>query len=246
MSIRNALCAQWLNLNFLFDICRKEFQLYQKLKFPDDLNLSPSMQTNQLPPGIEMWVEPANLDSLASRNSRLKNLVRNGIPNRYRGTLWLVWSGAKYKLDLWNENYKELLRYYEGKNEIFGFLLPLSYFAIGINLSTGQPSRATYEIEKDLHRSFPDHPFFKTEAGIDALRRVLVAYSWRNPQIGYCQSMVYFQIFLRICRVLMNEHLAKNRTSLRLAYFCTSVKRKPFGSSVRFVKILWRTIILNR
>jgi len=46
------------------------------------------------------------------------------------------------------------------------------------------------QIEKDLPRTFPGHPFFAPDApGTHVLRRVLLAYSLHNPKIHYCQGM---------------------------------------------------------
>lgn len=51
----------------------------------------------------------------------------------------------------------------------------------------GRTSTSTEDIEKDLHRSLPEYAGYQTEEGIGALRRVLQAYSFMNPELGYCQ-----------------------------------------------------------
>ena len=56
---------------------------------------------------------------------------------------------------------------------------------------------STAQIEKDLIRTFPNHPLYTTHEGISSLRRVLTAFAVHNPTIGYCQSMNF------ICGLLL-------------------------------------------
>ncbi|NWY03455.1 TBCD8 protein, partial [Nothoprocta ornata] len=100
------------------------------------------------------------------RTEKIRKLVAMGIPESLRGKLWLLFSDAATDLAAHPGYYGRL-----------------------VEASMGRCCVATEEIERDLHRSLPEHPAFQSEAGIAALRRVLTAYAHRNPRIGYCQSM---------------------------------------------------------
>ncbi|XP_067889967.1 TBC1 domain family member 8 isoform X2 [Heterodontus francisci] len=100
------------------------------------------------------------------RTEKIRKLVAMGIPECLRGELWLLFSDAVTDLAAHPDYYANL-----------------------VDESMGRCCLATEEIERDLHRSLPEHPAFQSDTGIAALRRVLTAYAYRNPKIGYCQSM---------------------------------------------------------
>ncbi|XP_066863188.1 TBC1 domain family member 8 isoform X3 [Kogia breviceps] len=100
------------------------------------------------------------------RTEKIRKLVAMGIPESLRGKLWLLFSDAVTDLTSHPGYYGNL-----------------------VEESMGKCCLVTEEIERDLHRSLPEHPAFQNETGIAALRRVLTAYAHRNPRIGYCQSM---------------------------------------------------------
>ena len=92
-----------------------------------------------------------------------------GLPNRLRGEMWETLSGSLY-LRFSNPGlYERILKENEGRT-----------------------STSTEEIDKDRHRSLPEYSAYQSEEGINALRRVLQAYSFRNPETGYCQVSLGF------------------------------------------------------
>lgn len=45
------------------------------------------------------------------------------------------------------------------------------------------------QIDMDIHRTLTDNVFFRKGPGVDKLKEVLLAYSRRNQEVGYCQGM---------------------------------------------------------
>lgn len=93
-------------------------------------------------------------------------LIRVGVPNALRGELWELCCGSVHMRMKSRQLYASLLE-----------------------TNAGKTTQATEEIGKDLNRSLPEFPAYQSPEGIERLRRVLVAYSWMCPEVGYCQAM---------------------------------------------------------
>ncbi|KAF8344718.1 GTPase activating rab protein [Amanita rubescens] len=113
----------------------------------------------------------AHLGLSTNREERREfdRLVRSGIPLVYRAKVWLECSGG---LEMKEPGlFQDLLSVRDAEEE------------------EGAGS-VVAEIEKDVGRTMPLNVFFGGDGvGVGKLRRVLTAYSRRNPAVGYCQGM---------------------------------------------------------
>ncbi|KAI8621287.1 rab-GTPase-TBC domain-containing protein [Chytriomyces sp. MP71] len=109
-------------------------------------------------------------------------LVRMGLPNALRGEMWEVCSGAMAKRYM-NRGYYDKLH----------------------EDNKGKMSLSIEEIEKDLNRSLPEYKGYQNEQGINSLRRVLYAFSFHDPEIGYCQAM---NIVVSVLLIYLSEEQA--------------------------------------
>ncbi|KAI9679497.1 MAG: hypothetical protein M1817_005519 [Caeruleum heppii] len=92
-----------------------------------------------------------------------KNLVLGGIPVAYRAKIWAECSGAS------------------------ALRVPGQYDDLVRN-GADDPVVAA-QIAMDIHRTLTDNIFFRKGPGVQKLNEVLLAYSRRNPEVGYCQGM---------------------------------------------------------
>ncbi|KAG6035678.1 hypothetical protein E4U41_005959 [Claviceps citrina] len=180
---------------------------------------------------VRLWAEylrDNGRNATLIRQPTFHKLIRVGLPNRLRGEIWELTSGSLY-LRLENPN----------------------LFADTLAKFEGQDSLAIDEIEKDLNRSLPEYPGFQSEEGIGRLRRVLTAYSWVNPDVGYCQAM---NIVVAALLIYMSEAQAFFLLSslcdrLVPGYYSTTMygtllDQKVFESLVeRTMPILWEHLV---
>lgn len=113
------------------------------------------------------------LSSLANAIT-LKKLIRKGIPPVLRPKVWFSLSGAAKKKST----------------------VPESYYNDLTKAVEGKVTPATKQIDHDLPRTFPGHPWLDTPEGHATLRRVLVGYSFRDSDVGYCQGLNYVAALL--------------------------------------------------
>ncbi|XP_036699470.1 TBC1 domain family member 2B isoform X4 [Balaenoptera acutorostrata] len=101
----------------------------------------------------------------------LKNLIRAGIPHEHRSKVW------KWCVDLHTRKFKDSTK--------------PGYFQTLLQKALEKQNPASKQIELDLLRTLPNNKHYScpTSEGIQKLRNVLLAFSWRNPDIGYCQGL---------------------------------------------------------
>ncbi|XP_054475143.1 TBC1 domain family member 2B [Anoplopoma fimbria] len=105
------------------------------------------------------------------RSPELKALFRSGVPHEHRSQVWrwcVSFHVKKFRDHLAPDYYETLL-----------------------NVARDKPNPASKQIELDLLRTLPNNKHYSSPSagGIQKLRNVLMAFSWRNPDIGYCQGL---------------------------------------------------------
>ncbi|KAG6012450.1 hypothetical protein E4U43_007791 [Claviceps pusilla] len=98
--------------------------------------------------------------------NEFKALVLGGIPVAYRAKVWSECSGA---------NALRIPGYYEG--------------LVAQNGGDNDDPTVVSQIQMDIHRTLTDNIFFRKGPGVQKLSELLLAYSRRNKDVGYCQGM---------------------------------------------------------
>ncbi|KAI5456546.1 rab-GTPase-TBC domain-containing protein [Mariannaea sp. PMI_226] len=112
--------------------------------------------------------------------AEFKNLVLGGIPVAFRAKIWAECSGAAalripgYYDDLVAQASRDDENYDHDNNS---------------NNYNGDDPTVVAQIKMDIHRTLTDNIFFRKGPGVQKLNEVLLAYSRRNKDVGYCQGM---------------------------------------------------------
>ncbi|MCJ1391824.1 hypothetical protein MMC18_004691 [Xylographa bjoerkii] len=98
-----------------------------------------------------------------AKYKEFKSLVLGGIPVAHRAKIWAECSGAT------------------------GLRVPGYYDDLVMN-GVDDPIILA-QIQMDINRTLTDNVYFRKGPGVVKLNEVLLAYSRRNPEVGYCQGM---------------------------------------------------------
>ncbi|XP_037318251.2 TBC1 domain family member 2A isoform X2 [Pungitius pungitius] len=126
--------------------------------------------------GSEQYLSSCWAQYLAGRSEELfsspelKGLLRGGIPQQYRQKVWrwMIRARTRTLRERYPERYQQLCE--KGRT---------------------CPHPASRQIELDLHRTLTNNQHFSSPSSpaLQQLRRILLAFSWQNPAIGYCQGL---------------------------------------------------------
>ncbi|RDL37243.1 Ypt of gyp1p [Venustampulla echinocandica] len=97
--------------------------------------------------------------------NEFKALVLGGIPVAYRAKIWFECSGAA------------------------ALRIPGYYDGLVAHRGDEDDPAIIAQIQMDINRTLTDNIFFRKGPGVAKLEEVLLAYSRRNAEVGYCQGM---------------------------------------------------------
>ena len=100
-----------------------------------------------------------------AKASEFKNLILGGIPVAYRAKIWSECCGAR------------------------GLRVPGYYEDLVNRPEEHDDPQVSNQIKADITRTLTDNIFFRKGPGVSKLNEVLLAYSRRNAEVGYCQGM---------------------------------------------------------
>uniref|UniRef100_A0A3Q3VSK5 Uncharacterized protein n=1 Tax=Mola mola TaxID=94237 RepID=A0A3Q3VSK5_MOLML len=123
-------------------------------------------------PLLDRWAQylAGRSDDDLCASPELKGLLRVGVPQEYRQRVWSWMVRARTRTI--REHHPQCYQQLCEKSR-----------------TSAHP--ASRQIELDLHRTLTTNQHFcsPSSPALQQLRRILLAFSWRNPAIGYCQGL---------------------------------------------------------
>ncbi|RAO69251.1 uncharacterized protein BHQ10_005263 [Talaromyces amestolkiae] len=135
---------------------------------PERANMALNMPEATMADGEVVGIAGLGNKGKVGRNKwrEFRSLVLSGIPVAHRPKIWAECSGASAM---------RIPGYYDDLVNM-------------VNVVDVDPTIVA-QIDMDIYRTLTDNVFFRNGPGVAKLRDVLLAYSRRNPEVGYCQGM---------------------------------------------------------